>query len=82
MTRQPLLRRWIDGRTEAERVANRLENQGYDVVLQRLNVAERSLNGQVLEVRHGIGATGTTVGQPRGQVILVIGRTVTAGENV
>ena len=58
--------RWVDGRTEAERVTNRLINDGYDVVIRRLNVAERSLNGQVLAIRHGIGNnTGTTIAQPR-----------------
>ena len=74
--------RWVDGRTEAERLTNRLTNEGYDVVVRRLNVAEPTQNGQVLEIRHGIGSTGTTVVQPRGQVVLVIGRTVAAGENV
>ena len=75
--------RWVDGRTEAERVTNRLINDGYDVVIRRLNVAERSLNGQVLAIRHGIGNnTGTTIAQPRGQVILVIGRTLSAGDNL
>ncbi len=74
--------RWVGGRTEAERLTNRLTNEGYDVAVRRLNVAEPAQNGQVLEIRHGIGSTGTTVVQPRGQVVLVIGRTVAAGENV
>lgn len=73
---------WVDGRTEAERVTNRLLNQGYDVVIQRLNVAEPTLNGQVLAIRHGVETTGTTVVEPRGAVTVVIGRTITAGENI
>jgi len=75
--------RWVDGRSEAERLTTRYRNQGYDVVVQELNVAEPTLHGEVLEVRHGGGATSTTVAaQARGQVILVVGRSVAAGPNV
>ena len=76
--------RWVDGRTDAERLENRYRNQGYDVAVQRLAVTEPSLNGQVIEVRHAAATTGTTLSDPgpRGQVTLVVGRTIAAGENI
>lgn len=76
--------RWVDGRTEAERLQNRYTQAGYDVVVERHPVAVADLNGEVLEVRHAAGPTATTVSTDtvRGQVILVVGQAYHVGGSI
>jgi hypothetical protein len=76
--------RWVDGRTEAERLQNRYLHAGYDVVVERQPVAVADLNGEVLEVRHPAGPTVVTVNSVtvRGQVILVVGQAYHVGGSI
>jgi hypothetical protein len=76
--------RWVDGRTDAERLETRYAQAGYDVTIDRRPVTNASLNGQVLGVRHVASATPTTIGSAavRGTVIVVVGQAYHVGDNI
>lgn len=76
--------RWVDGRSEAERLQTRYRQAGYDVTIESRPVTVAALNGQVLQVVHVASSTPTTVrsASVRGQVILVVGQAYNVGDNI
>ena len=66
--------RFADDRTEVDRLAAQLRNQGYEVSVSHRVVPDPSLDGQILEMRHAYDTTGATIttGEARGPVVLVV----------
>lgn len=66
--------RFVDPRDSVDRLASDLRNRGYEVSVERLTVADPSLDGEVLGIRHAFDVSGSTLkpGSARGPVILIV----------